>query len=173
MKTVCCLSKESAKIESVLEVDILCSPVSKKPRYEQPTFDSYDDDDIFLPGLNLERKLVFSNEEQFCLVGQKLPLGMSFKDPLYLIIMETMMKMLRCFFEAKSISIQPSDENQRFCQEQHVKEKQPSINIHEDISCHQLADVIRADQGEVDQHPASAFHSPVLSTDIQPRCEQL
>jgi hypothetical protein len=52
---VCCLSKESAEIEFVLEADVLCSPVSKKPRYEQPIFDSYDDDEILLPGLNLER----------------------------------------------------------------------------------------------------------------------
>jgi hypothetical protein len=42
---VCCLSKKSAKIESVLEDNILCSPVSKNPSYEHPTFDSYDDDD--------------------------------------------------------------------------------------------------------------------------------
>jgi hypothetical protein len=56
---VCCLSKESAEIESVLEADILCSPVSKNPRYEQPIFDSYDDDKILLPGLNLERQPVF------------------------------------------------------------------------------------------------------------------
>jgi hypothetical protein len=31
---VCCLSKESAKIDSVLEADILCSHVSKNPKYE-------------------------------------------------------------------------------------------------------------------------------------------
>jgi hypothetical protein len=52
-KFVCCLSQESEKIESVLEVDIICNPVSKKPRYEQPIFDSYDEDNILLPGLNL------------------------------------------------------------------------------------------------------------------------
>jgi hypothetical protein len=66
---VCCLSKESVEIEYVLEVDILCSPVYKKPRYEQPIFDSYDDDKISLPGLNLERQPVFNNEEQFSHVG--------------------------------------------------------------------------------------------------------
>jgi hypothetical protein len=55
---VCCLSKESAEIESVLEADILCSPVSKKTRYEQPTFDSYDDDEIVLHGLDLKAACV-------------------------------------------------------------------------------------------------------------------
>jgi hypothetical protein len=55
-----------------------------------------------------------------------------------------------------------------FYQGKHVKEKDPSIDIHEEISFHQLAYVIGADQGEVDQQPASTFHSPVLSTDIQP-----
>jgi hypothetical protein len=50
-----CLNKESAEIEYVLEADTLCNPVSKKPRYEQPIFDSYGDDKILLPGLNLER----------------------------------------------------------------------------------------------------------------------
>jgi hypothetical protein len=47
---------------------------------------------------------------------------------------------------------------------QHVKEKQPSI----EIFCHQLTDVIREGKGEVDQQPTSAFHSPMLSTNIQP-----
>jgi hypothetical protein len=49
-----------------------------------------------------------------------------------------------------------------------IREKEPSIDIHEEISCHQLADVIREDKREVDQQPASTFHSPVLATDIQP-----
>jgi hypothetical protein len=48
------------------------------------------------------------------------------------------------------------------------KEKEPTIVIHEDISCHQLADVIRVDQGEVDQWPASNFHSSMLATDFRP-----
>jgi hypothetical protein len=61
-----------------------------------------------------------------------------------------------------------SDENEIFYQEQHVKEKEPSIDIHEEISFHQLADVIREGKREVDQQPASTFHSPVLATDIQP-----
>jgi hypothetical protein len=36
---VCCLGKESEEIEPSLEVDILYSPDSKKPRYEKPYFD--------------------------------------------------------------------------------------------------------------------------------------
>jgi hypothetical protein len=76
-----CFSKESAEIESVLEADILCSHVSKNPRYEQHIFDSYDDDKIFLPGLNLERQPMFNNEEQCSLVQKVIPLGMSFKVP--------------------------------------------------------------------------------------------
>jgi hypothetical protein len=51
---------------------------------------------------------------------------------------------------------------------QHDKEEEPSIDIHEEISCHQLADVIREDKGEVDQQPTSSLHSPVLTRDIQP-----
>jgi hypothetical protein len=36
---VYCISKESVEVESILEADVLCSPVSKNPRYEQPSFD--------------------------------------------------------------------------------------------------------------------------------------
>jgi hypothetical protein len=46
----------------------------------------------------------------------------------------------------------------------HVKEKQPSI----DIFVHQLTYVIREGKGVVDQQPTSSFHSPMLSTNIQP-----
>jgi hypothetical protein len=164
---VCCLSQESAEIESVLEVDILCSPFSKNPRYEQPSFDSYDDNEILHPGLDLERQPVFSSEEQFSLVGQKLPLGNSFEVPPSFDHYGDNDEDVEAFFEAKSISSQPFDENESFCQEKHVKEKDPSIDIHDDISCHQLTYVIRVDQGEVDQQPALAFHSLVLATDIQ------
>jgi hypothetical protein len=66
---VCCLSKESAEIEFVLESYILCRPVSKSPRYEKHIFESYDDDNIFLPVLNLERHHVIDNKEQFSHVG--------------------------------------------------------------------------------------------------------
>jgi hypothetical protein len=34
-----------------------------------------------IPGLNLERKPVFNNEEQFSHVGQKISLDMSFETP--------------------------------------------------------------------------------------------
>ena len=57
------LVKESVEIESVLEADILCNHVSKRPRDKQPIFDSYDDDKISLPGLDLERQPMFDNEE--------------------------------------------------------------------------------------------------------------
>ena len=72
------------------------------------------------------------------------------------------------FFEEKGINIQPSNESESFYQEKHDIYKEPSIHIHEDISCHQLADVIRVEKGEVDQQPTSTFHSPVLSTYIHP-----
>jgi hypothetical protein len=52
--------------------------------------------------------------------------------------------------------------------QQHVKEKHPVTDIHEEIPCPHLADVIGADKEKVDQQPASSFHSPVLATDIQP-----
>ena len=77
----CYLNKESAEIESVLEVDTLCSLVSKKPRYEQPIFESYGDDKIFIPRFNLDRKPMFNNEKQFSHVGKKIHLGMSFETP--------------------------------------------------------------------------------------------
>jgi hypothetical protein len=72
------------------------------------------------------------------------------------------------FFKEKGISMQPYYENEIFCQGKHVKEKDPSIDIHEEIYFHMLVDVIGADQGEVDQHLESSFHLLVLSTDIQP-----
>jgi hypothetical protein len=72
------------------------------------------------------------------------------------------------FIEEKGINIQPSNEGEIFYQEQHDQDKEPSIDIHEVISCQQLADVIKANKGEVDKQPTSAFLSPVLATDIQP-----
>jgi hypothetical protein len=66
---VCCLSKESEETDSILEDGILCNHVPKNPRYEQSIFDSYDDDKILLPGLNLDRQPVFNNEEHFSHVG--------------------------------------------------------------------------------------------------------
>jgi hypothetical protein len=78
---VYCLNKESAEIESVLEADTLCNPISKNIRYEQLVFYSYDDDKILLPGLNHEREHVFNNEEKSSHVGKEIPLGMSFETP--------------------------------------------------------------------------------------------
>jgi hypothetical protein len=143
---VCCLSKESAEIEFFLEADTLCSPVSKKPRYEQPIFDSYDDDKILLPGLNLERQPVFNNEEHVSHVGQKRPLGMSFEAPPLFDHYGDNDGDAEVFFvlEAKSISNQPSNESESFYQEKHDREKEPSTDIHEETSCFQLADVIQA-----------------------------
>jgi hypothetical protein len=133
---VCCLSKESEEIESVLEVDVLCSPVSKNPRYEQPSFDSYDDDNILLPRYNLERQPLFDNKEQFSHVGQKITFGMSFKTPPLFDHYGDSDEDVEVFFEEKCISIQPSNESEIFYQEKHDKDKEPSIDIHEAISCH-------------------------------------
>jgi hypothetical protein len=52
--------------------------------------------------------------------------------------------------------------------EDHVREKHPFIDIHEESSCLQLDDIIREDKEEVDKQPASTFHSPMLATDIHP-----
>jgi hypothetical protein len=70
--------------------------------------------------------------------------------------------------EEKSISSQLSNESEIFYQEKHDRKKDPSIDMHEKISCHQLEDVIREGKGEVDQQPASSFHSPIFSIDIKP-----
>jgi hypothetical protein len=165
---VFCLSKESVEIEFFLEVDVLCSHGSKEPRYEKPYFDSYDDDEILLPRLNIERQHVFDNKEKFSHAGKKIPLGISFKNPPLFDHCGDIDKDVEVFIEEKGMSIQPSDESEIFYQEKHDKDKYPSIDIHEAISCHQLVDVIRAEKGEADRQPASTFHSPVLSMDIQP-----
>jgi hypothetical protein len=94
---VCCLSKESAETESILEVDILCNPISKKPIYDQPIFYLYNDDKIFLPGLNLERQLCLIMNRIHLMLGKIYLLVCHSRLLLYLIIMETVMKMLRCF----------------------------------------------------------------------------
>jgi hypothetical protein len=81
---VCCFNKENAEIEFVMETDTLYNHVSKRPRYEHPIFDSYGDDKIFIPRLNLERQPIFNNEEHFSHVGQKISLDMSFETrPLF------------------------------------------------------------------------------------------
>jgi hypothetical protein len=120
--------------------------------------------------LNLERQFVFNNEEQFSHVGQKISLDMSFKTPPLFDHYGDSEEDVEVFFflEAKIISSHPSDENENFYQEQHVKEKHPFIDIHEEISYNQLADVFREDKRNVDQQPTSVIHSHVLATDIQP-----
>jgi hypothetical protein len=152
---VCYLNKESAEIEYVLEADILCNPIPEKPRYEQPIFDSYDGDKIFLSGLNLDKQPVFNNEEQFSHVRQKMPFGMSFKVPPLFDHYGDSDEDVEMFFVlgAESIGSQPSYKSESFYQEQHDKEKDPSIDIHEEIYFHQLEDVIGADQGEVGHQP--------------------
>jgi hypothetical protein len=111
---------------------------------------------------------VFDNKEQFSHVGQKIPLGMSFKThPLFDHYVDGD-EYVEVFFEEKGISIQPSNDSEIFYQEKHDKYREPSIDIHEAISCHHLAYVIRAEKGEVDQQIASAFHSLVLATNIHP-----
>jgi hypothetical protein len=77
---------------------------------------------------------VFSNEEQFSHVGHKIPLGSSFEAPPLFDHYGDSDEYDEVFVEEKGISIQPSNENEIFYQEQHVKEKQPSIYIHEEIS---------------------------------------
>jgi hypothetical protein len=104
-----------------------------------------------LPGLDLETQPVFSNEDYFCLVEQKLPLGTSFEAPPLFDHYGDNDEDVEVFFEEKGISIQPSNESESFYQEQHDKDKDPSIDIHEANSCHQIADVIGEEKGEVDQ----------------------
>jgi hypothetical protein len=166
----CCFNKENAEFESVLEADTLYRLVSKRPRYEKPIFDSYGDEKIFLPGLNLERYHIFNNEEQFSHVGKKISLDMSFETPPLFDHYGDNDEYAEVFFvlEEKITNNQPSDESENFYQEQHDKEQHPFIDIHEDIYCNQLPDVLREDKRKVDQQHASSIHSPVLETYIQP-----
>jgi hypothetical protein len=48
-------------------------------------------------------------------------------------------------------------EDKSFYQEKHDRGKEPSMDIHKEISCPQLADVIEPDKGEEDQQLASTF----------------
>ena len=53
--------------------------------------------------------------------------------------------------EAKIISSPSSDKSENCYQEQYVKEQHPFIDIHEEISCNQLADVFREDKRKLGQ----------------------
>jgi hypothetical protein len=97
-----------------------------------------------------------------------IPLGMSFKTPPLFDHYGDGDKDVEVFIEEKGINIQPSNEGEIFYQEKHDQDKEPSIDIHEVISCQQLADVIKANKGEVDKQPTLAFLSHVLATNIQP-----
>jgi hypothetical protein len=121
---VCFFNKENAEIEYVLEDDTLYSPISKTPRYEKPIFESYGDDKIFIRGLNLERHLVFNNEEQFSHVGQKVSLDMSFKTPPLFDHYGDNDEDTEVFFvlEEKIIRNRPSDESKNYYPKKHVKE---------------------------------------------------
>jgi hypothetical protein len=55
------------------------------------------------------------------------------------------------YSEAESIGCQSSYESESSYQEQHDREKEPSMDIHEETSCSQLADVIGADKGEMEE----------------------
>jgi hypothetical protein len=94
---VCCLSKESAEIESVLEVDILCSPVSKNPRYEKPFLTHMMMMRYFFLDWILKGNLCLVMKNIFLLLDISYLLACHSRLLLYLIIMETVMKMLRCF----------------------------------------------------------------------------
>jgi len=114
--------------------------------------------DLILKG---SPSLVMKNN--FLLLGRRYILICHSRLLLSLIIIEIVFVL-----EEKRISSQPSDENEIFYQEHHDREKQLSIDIYEDISCHHLTDVIKQGKIKLDQHPASAFHSLVLATNIQP-----
>jgi hypothetical protein len=64
------------------------------------------------------------------------------------------------YSEAKSISSQPSYESESSYQEQHDREEEPSMDIHEETPCSQLADVIRADRGEMEELKVQIISCP-------------
>jgi hypothetical protein len=92
------------------------------------------------------------------------------------------------YSEEESIGYQSSYESESSCQEQHNRKKDPSTDIHEEISFSQLADVIGADKGEMEEinvqlisciepvnekispginQPASLLYPPIHSMDIE------
>ena len=66
------------------------------------------------------------------------------------------------YSEEESIGCQSSYESERSYQEQHDREKEPSMDIHEETSYSQLADVIRADKGEMEELKVQfiSYHEP-------------
>jgi hypothetical protein len=66
---------------------------------------------------------VFSSEEPFSLVGQKLPLGMSFEAPPLFDHYGDSDEDVEVFFEEKGISIQPSNESESFYPENMLNKK--------------------------------------------------
>jgi hypothetical protein len=94
------------------------------------------------------------------------------------------------YSEEESIGCQSSYESESSYQEQHDREKEPSMDIHEETSCSQLADVVRADKGKMEElevqfisclkpvnekisprinRPASVLYPPVHSDNIEQR----
>jgi hypothetical protein len=76
------------------------------------------------------------------------------------------------YSEAESIGCQSSYESESSYQEQHDREKEPSMDIHEETSFSHLEDVIRADKGEMEElkvqfisylEPANEKVSPGIS----------
>jgi hypothetical protein len=92
------------------------------------------------------------------------------------------------YSEEESIGCQSSYESEISYQEQHDREKDPSMDTHEETSCSQLADVFRADKGKMEElevqfisclkpvnekisprisRPASVLYPPVHSENIE------
>jgi hypothetical protein len=54
------LGRATKKKKEELKVQFISS---SEPRYEKPTVDPYDDDEILIPGLELDGPLVFCDED--------------------------------------------------------------------------------------------------------------
>jgi hypothetical protein len=64
------------------------------------------------------------------------------------------------YSEEESIGCQSSYEREISYQEQHDREKEPSLDTHEETSCSQLADVFRADKEEKEQQKGQFISCP-------------
>jgi hypothetical protein len=94
------------------------------------------------------------------------------------------------YSETESIGFQSSYEREISYQEQHDRNKEPSMDIHEETSCSHLANIIRENKGEMDElnvqfisclepvnekispgisQPASILYPPVHLEDIRRR----